>query len=87
MSREPKNQTAYADYLYNKIDDWFALGRGGFTIKELAEFSGLKPTGNFRRRINHCVAARKLDLVICLMEPKGSFNMYIPNTTAIEHPF
>jgi len=76
MSKEPKNQTAYAAYLYAKIDAWFALGRGGFTIKQMAEFSGLKPTGNFRRRINHCVLKGTLEMHTALIEPKGSCNVY-----------
>jgi len=87
MSREPKNQTAYADYLYSKVDEFFALGRGGFTIKEIADFAGLKPTGNLRRRINHCVASGKLRVVPVLIEPKGSCNVFMVNENAQEFPF
>lgn len=77
MSSEPKNQTAYAAYLYAKIDEWFSLGREGFTIKQMAEFSGLKPTGNFRRRINHCVAKGTLKVFPALIETKGSCNVFM----------
>ena len=88
MVKVPQRQTAYADYLYQKMDE--LLDRvGGFTIEDLAKSSGLKPTGNMRRRVQHCVAAGTLAVNIALRGDKGHINVYFRPGTIPEgdNPF
>jgi len=56
----PVKQSAYSDYLYRKMFDLLKEQGGAFTLKELAAYSGLKVTGNMRRRINHYVVTGEL---------------------------
>jgi len=75
MVKIPQRQTVYADYLYQKVDELLQKGRG-FTLPELANFSGLKITGNMRRRIQHSVVTGKLKVEPVLQGNKGSINHY-----------
>jgi len=59
MVKLPQKQTTYADYLYSKMEQ-LLIERGGFTMQQLADFAGLKVTGNMRRRVQHCVVVGTL---------------------------
>lgn len=60
MVKLPVKQTVYADFLYNQVEQ--LLNReGGFTLARLSEVSGLRITGNMRRRLQHCVVAGTLE--------------------------
>lgn len=75
MVKVPQQQTVYADYLYLKIEE--LLNRvGQFTLKELANYAGLKVTGNMRRRVQHCVVAGTLSVTPVYMQERGSANLY-----------
>lgn len=62
MPKPPVKSSAYAEYLYRRIDEFFLQQGSTFTIQELAVWCGLKPTTNFRRRVRHAVVAGKLDV-------------------------
>jgi len=84
----PSRQSAYADFLYQKIEQYFLQKGSAFTLKELSEFSGLKVTSNFRRRVNHCVAVGTLAVRPAQGWSKGSFNVfYRPTQETGDIPF
>jgi len=60
MPNPPKKSSAYAEYLYKQIDDYFLKQGSAFTLEELALFCGLKITTNMRRRVRHAVAEGRL---------------------------
>jgi len=60
MPNEPKKSSAYAEYLYAKVDEYFFKQGSAFTVQEFAEWAGLKPTCNMRRRLRHAVVSGKL---------------------------
>jgi len=71
MVKLPKKQTTYADYLYAKVEE--LLDREGqFTVQTLADFAGLKVTGNMRRRLQHCVVAGTLRINFTSMAHNNS---------------
>jgi hypothetical protein len=62
--------TAYAEYVFSNVNRTL-LERGGvYNVKELAELVGLKPTGNFRRRIKQLVKDGQLE-AIAAFTPRG----------------
>jgi len=75
MVKVPTRQTTYASYLYSKAEE-LCKREGGFTITRLSEFTGLKPTGNMRRRIQHSVEAGTLVLEVVPAGENGSQNLY-----------
>jgi hypothetical protein len=85
MNRPPIKQSAYADYVYNKIDEYFQQMGWAFTVGEFAEFAGLPITGNLRRRLNHAVAVGKLEIRTRYGMDKGRGYLYcMPNTPEVE---
>lgn len=60
MPNPPKKSSAYAEFLYKQIDDYFLKQGSAFTLDELALFCGLKVTTNMRRRVRHAVAEGRL---------------------------
>lgn len=88
MVKVPQRQTTYADYLYRCVEE--LIGREGqFTIQTLADYAGLKPTGNMRRRLQHCVEVGTLRINFTSMaHNKGSAIIYAkPFVYAKEFPF
>jgi len=56
MPKPPVKSSAYAEYLYHMVDQYFLKQGSAFTVLEIAEFAALKPTTNLRRRLRHAVA-------------------------------
>jgi hypothetical protein len=80
MPKPPKKSSAYAEYLYHMVDEYFLKRGGAFTIVELAEFCHLKVTTNMRRRIRHAVAAGKLAVSTAYVgEKRSAFVYYLPS--------
>lgn len=77
MLNVPVKSSAYADHLYNKIDDWFRQQGRGFTVQEIAAFAGMKVTHNLRTRLNHSVATKRLGAVYCLCEDGRQRLVYV----------
>jgi len=75
MVKLPQKQTTYADYLYYNIDKLLE-SRGGFTMQQLADFAGLKVTGNMRRRVQHCVVAGTLAVGTYFSGGKAKGNVF-----------
>lgn len=44
--------TPYEEFVKSNVPQAVRAGQGAYNYKELAELVGLKPTGNFRRRVN-----------------------------------
>jgi len=62
--------TPYAQYVFLNVLKFARVGRGMYSYDELASGVGLKPTHNFRRRINELVKDGKL--VLCpSFTPRG----------------
>lgn len=54
--------TAYAQYVFSNVKEAARSGGGVYSYDELAAMVGLKPTHNFRRRINEMVSDGSLKL-------------------------
>lgn len=76
MPNAPKKSSAYAEYLYFKIDEYFLKKGSAFTVQEIADYCGLKPTTNLRRRIRHAVAIGTLAVSTALVHDKGHCFVY-----------
>lgn len=89
MPKPPTKSSAYAEYLYLKIDEYFIKQGSAFTVQEIADFAGLKPTTNMRRRIRHAVAEGKLYLSTAYSghSTRGFLYMLPPAPDAGDIPF
>jgi hypothetical protein len=56
MPNEPRNTTAYAEYVFSNVTRMLHERGGAYNYKELADLVGLKPTQHFKRRISQMVA-------------------------------
>jgi len=86
----PKSRlTAYAQYVFTNVSHFARVGQGCYTYDELAGGVGLKPTHNFRRRINEMVSDRTL--VLCpAFTPRGGIEnrfMHVETNVQEVHPF
>jgi len=52
--------TAYSEFVFSNLPPTVESGGGLYNINELAQMVGLKPTGNFRRRVKQLVSMGKL---------------------------
>lgn len=66
----PKRNTPYAQYVYSNLPSIVESGAGLYSYSELAGMVGLKPTGNFRKRIKALVSDGKLNAV-AVFTPRG----------------
>lgn len=88
MPNPPKKSSAYAEFLYHKIDEYFLKQGSAFTVQEIADYCGLKVTTNLRRRIRHAVASGTLAVNTALVHDKGhSFVYYRPSAEMGDLPF
>jgi len=55
MSTRRYNKTVYQEYVFSNVTARLAEGQGCYPINDLAQMVGLKPTVNFRKRINQMV--------------------------------
>jgi len=70
MSSQNPRVTAYAEYVFSNLPARVKEGQGLYNYQELASLVGLKPTGNFRRRVKELVKGGKLD-AIAAFTPRG----------------
>lgn len=73
-------RTAYQEYVFSNVPQAARVGQGAYTYNELAEMVGLKPTHNFRRRVNELVKRNVLTLVPAFTPRGGIENRFIHNT-------
>lgn len=52
--------TAYAEYVFSNVTSLLSEQGRAYNYKELAALVGLKPTGNFRRRVKQMVRDGKI---------------------------
>lgn len=86
--RTPRS-TAYSEYVFSNLPQRAFDGAGLYNYCELAELVGLKPTGNFRKRVKQLVAVGKLDAV-AVFTPRGGIEtrFQMPNPPVTEgQPF
>ena len=81
--------TPYAQYVFSNIEEFARVGQGMYSYDELASAVGLKPTHNFRKRINEMVADGKLKLCPAFTPRGGIENRFMitPTTETTEIPF
>lgn len=81
--------TAYAQYVFTNISQFARVGQGMYSYDELASSVGLKPTHNFRKRINEMVADGSLILRPAFTPRGGIENRFMapPNEETTEIPF
>lgn len=63
MYPEYQRTTAYSEYVFSNLPQRVYDGAGLYDYNELAGLVGLKPTGNFRKRVKQLVALGKLQAI------------------------
>lgn len=63
MSPYEPRVTAYSQFVFSNLPQAVHSGGGLYNYHELAQLVGLKPTGNFRKRVKQLVAKGKLDAI------------------------
>jgi hypothetical protein len=76
--------TAYAQYVFSNVKEAARVGQGMYSYDELAEMVGLKPTHNFRRRINEMVSDGSLKLCPAFTPRGGIENRFMIEITHTE---
>lgn len=88
MGSTRKVTTPYEMFVKTNIPHAVRAGQGAYNYKELGEMVGLKPTANFRRRINELVRDGVLRLVPAFTPRGGIENRFItPNNENGDWPF
>lgn len=87
LSKRPN--TAYASYVFSNVLQFARVGQGMYSYDELARGVGLKPTHNFRRRINELVSDGSLVLCPAFTSRGGIENRFMakPTNEITEIPF
>lgn len=62
--------TAYSEYVFSNLTQRMRDGGGLYSYSELAALVGLKPTGNFRRRVKQLVKSGQIE-TIAAFTPRG----------------
>lgn len=70
MASSRKVTTPYEEFVKTNLPQAVRAGQGAYNYKELGELVGLKPTVNFRRRVNELVAAGVL-VKMTAFTPRG----------------
>jgi len=70
MSIRPRNNTAYASYVFSNLIPIVRSGAGAYSYSELASMVGLKPTAHFRRRVGQLVEDGRL-VIVHTFTPRG----------------
>lgn len=68
--------TPYEMFVKTNVPQAVRVGQGAYNYKELGELVGLKPTANFRRRINELVRDGVLRLVPAFTPRGGIENRF-----------
>lgn len=76
MQRTKKITTPYARFVFLNVPKAAGAGQGAYNYKELAEMVGLKPTQNFRRRVNELVDEGVLKLEAAFTPRGGIENRF-----------
>ena len=88
MPNEPRNNTAYAEYVFSNVTRILRDGGGAYNYNELAEKVGLKPTQHFKRRIRQMLAHGLLHLDPTFTPRGGLENRFsYPESQVQEIPF
>ena len=89
MSKLPVNNTVYKEYVFSNVR--LVLGGAGvaYNVIDLASAVGLKPTNNFKRRVNQMVS-EGLIVAEPAFSPRGGlmkiYSLPVSEPTG-EHPF
>jgi len=79
-----KRLTPYAQYVFSNVLSFARVGQGMYSYDELASGVGLKPTHNFRRRVNEMVADGSLVLCPAFTPRGGIENRFMIHITESE---
>lgn len=84
-----KRNTPYRQFVFTYVEEAARVGQGMYSYNELAVMVGLKPTANFRKRINEMVADGILKLCPAFTPRGGIENRFMatPNEGTTEIPF
>ena len=85
MNALPRKVTAYSEYVFSNLPQQMAVGQGLYNYEELAQMVGLKPTGNFRRRIKQLVANGSIEAQSVFTERGGiEVRFSLPDASKME---
>lgn len=89
MSERTPRNTPYKEYVFSNLPQRVAEGQGLYNYEELSQLVGLKPTGNFRRRVRDLVACGNL-MAVPAFTPRGGIEtrFQVPTAPTVEEiPF
>jgi predicted transcriptional regulator len=89
MPTKRHNKTVYSEYVFTNITSRLVEGQGAYTVYDLAEMVGLKPTQNFKRRVNQMVEEGMLATYPAFSPRGGLMKIYtVPESPQMKgHPF
>lgn len=84
MSADISRKTAYELYVKTNLVTHVRSGAGAYNYSELASMVGLKPTHNFRRRVNQLVKSGVFKVVPTFTPRGGIENRFMIDITEME---
>lgn len=85
MSKLPRYRTAYSEYVFSNVVKMVEGQGKAYTVIDLALLVGLKPTNNFKRRVNQMVYEGLISKYPAFSPKGGLMHMY--TSSAIGTPF
>jgi len=89
MSTKPRNSTVYKEFVFSNVSSILSGAGIAYNINDLASLVGLKPTNNFKRRVNQMVAEGLIHSFAAFSPRGGLMKVYtsIPTELTKEIPF
>lgn len=84
MSERVSRTTAYELYVKTNLVEHVRSGGGAYNYSELASMVGLKPTHNFRHRVNQLVESGVFKVVATFTPRGGIENRFMIDITEME---
>jgi len=89
MSTNRTSNTVYKEFVFSNVSSILGQQGRAYTINDLASAVGLKPTNNFKRRVNQMVNEGLIHAFPAFSPRGGLMKVYtsIPTTETTEIPF
>jgi hypothetical protein len=89
MPTSRNNKTVYSEYVFSNVVSILSGAGAAYNISDLALVVGLKPTSNFKRRVNQMVSEGLIHSFPAFSPRGGMMKVYtsIPTDETMEIPF
>lgn len=89
MSTNKRSNTVYKEFVFSNVRSILGGAGQAYNINDLARMVGLKPTNNFKRRVNQMVGEGLIHSFAAFSPSGGLMKVYtsIPDEKTTEIPF